>query len=181
MKLKIKIMSLKEKILIMLGMNSYMKCRIERYRLLGVTVGNDCRIFSDLSFAEPYLVTIGNNVTISSKCTVITHDNSVIKFIEDSTDLVGEVVIGDNCFIGLNSTILPGVHLANGTVVGAGSVVTKSVTEENVVICGNPAKVIGSTSKLSVKYLDKTFNFKGLTTDEKRNLILNNRNKILKR
>lgn len=53
-----------------------------------------------------------------------------------------DVVIGQNCWIGMNAVILPGVELANGTVVGAGAVVTKSVTKENVVVAGNPAKAI---------------------------------------
>ncbi len=181
MKLKIKIMSLKEKVSIALGLSSYMETRIKKYRLLGVSIGNNCRIFSDLSFAEPYLVSIGNNVTISSNCTIVTHDNSVIKYIEGATDVVGEVVIADNCFIGLNSVILPGVQLAKGTVVGAGSIVTKSVLEENVVIAGNPAKIIGNTFELSNKYLDRTFNFKSLTLDEKRSLIIGNKSKIIKR
>ena len=42
----------------------------------------------------------------------------------------------------MNSTILPGVHLGNHVIVGAGSVVTKSITEDNVVVAGNPAKIV---------------------------------------
>lgn len=53
-----------------------------------------------------------------------------------------DIIIGDNCWIGMNSTILPGVVLGNHTIVGAGSVVTKSFTEGHCVIAGNPAKII---------------------------------------
>lgn len=53
-----------------------------------------------------------------------------------------EVIIGKNCWIGMNSVILPGVKLGDNTIVGAGSVVTKSFEEGNCVICGNPAKKI---------------------------------------
>ncbi|HDJ1512593.1 TPA: type 8 capsular polysaccharide synthesis protein Cap8J, partial [Staphylococcus aureus] len=53
-----------------------------------------------------------------------------------------DVKIGNYSWIGMNSVILPGVELGEHTIVGAGSVVTKSFPEGNVVIGGNPAKVI---------------------------------------
>lgn len=51
-----------------------------------------------------------------------------------------DVVIGDRCWIGMNSVILPGVVLGPGTIVGAGSVVTKSFPEGNCTIAGAPAR-----------------------------------------
>ena len=53
-----------------------------------------------------------------------------------------DVRIGDNSWIGMNSVILPGVELGEHTIVGAGSVVTKSFPDGHCVIAGNPAKVI---------------------------------------
>ena len=53
-----------------------------------------------------------------------------------------DIVIGKKCWIGMNSVILPGVTLGDNTVVGAGSVVTKSFPEGHCVIAGNPAKLI---------------------------------------
>lgn len=49
--------------------------------------------------------------------------------------------VGENCFIGGNSLVLPGVRIGNGCIVGAGSVVTKSVPD-NCIVAGNPAKII---------------------------------------
>jgi len=57
------------------------------------------------------------------------------------------IVIGQNCWIGMNSIILPGVKLGKNTIVGAGSVVTKSFRQKNIIIVGNPAKII--------RYLEK--------------------------
>ncbi|WP_049750424.1 acyltransferase [Thermosipho melanesiensis] len=53
-----------------------------------------------------------------------------------------DVIIGKNCWLGINSVILPGVILRPRTIVGAGSVVTKSFPEGNCIIAGNPAKLI---------------------------------------
>ncbi len=57
-----------------------------------------------------------------------------------------KVVIGKNCWIGSNSMILKGVHLGENSIVGAGSVVTKSFPK-NVIVAGNPAKIIATLDK----------------------------------
>jgi acetyltransferase-like isoleucine patch superfamily enzyme len=54
----------------------------------------------------------------------------------------GEVKIGNYCWIGMNSSILPGVTLGDFTIVGAGSVVTKSFDSGYCVIAGNPARIV---------------------------------------
>lgn len=55
-----------------------------------------------------------------------------------------DVVIGNSCWIGMNSVILPGVTIGNNTIVAAGAVVTKSFINGNCVIGGNPARLIKS-------------------------------------
>ena len=52
------------------------------------------------------------------------------------------IVIGDNVWLGADVIILPGVELGNNVIVGAGSVVTKSFPEDDIVIAGNPARII---------------------------------------
>ncbi|WP_052952092.1 acyltransferase, partial [Paraclostridium benzoelyticum] len=58
-----------------------------------------------------------------------------------------EVLIGDYCWIGMNSVILPGVKLGNHTIVAANSVVTKSFSDGYCVLGGNPAKIIKKLNK----------------------------------
>lgn len=58
----------------------------------------------------------------------------------------GKVTIKQNAWIGMGATILPGVTIGKNAVVGAGSVVTKDV-EDNAVVVGNPARVIKYVNK----------------------------------
>ncbi|MDV2470207.1 acyltransferase [Acinetobacter chinensis] len=60
----------------------------------------------------------------------------------DQHDEGQDVIIGEQCWIGMNSVILPGVVLGNNIVVAAGSVVNRSFTESGVIIGGAPAKIL---------------------------------------
>lgn len=85
-------------------------------------------------------IIIGKNVYIAPNCGIITtnHDIHDLKKHMPGKD----IVIKDNCWIGMNSVILPGVILGEGTVVGAGAVVSHSFEEGHCVIGGVPAKII---------------------------------------
>lgn len=156
---------------------------IAEMRKLGSIVGERVRFFSDVPRAEPYLIEIGDDTTVAPNVMFITHDNSIYKLTSDYSDTVGKIRIGKKCFIGRGAIILPGVTIADSTIVGAGAVVTKSVEREGVIIGGNPAKVIGSTANYYQKIaLKKTaFNFKGLSYEEKKHLILSNPDKWIER
>jgi acetyltransferase-like isoleucine patch superfamily enzyme len=52
-------------------------------------------------------------------------------------------VIGDDVWLGANSVVTAGTRIANGVIVAAGAVVTKDVTEEDVIVGGIPARIIG--------------------------------------
>lgn len=90
-------------------------------------------------------VQIGSDCMISEQCLIYSHNH---KF--DRKDIpIGEqgyqedepVVIGDDVWVGGRVTILPGVHIGNGAIIGAGSVVTKDVAPHTIV-AGNPARFI---------------------------------------
>ena len=85
-------------------------------------------------------ISIGQGTFIAPNVGIITanHDPQNLKAHIKAKD----VSLGRNCWIGMNSVILPGVELAENVIVGAGSVVTKSFHEPNIVIAGNPAAKI---------------------------------------
>lgn len=87
---------------------------------------------------------IGNNVNISHQTLIhtLTHDPQDSNF----NCLSMPVVIEDHTWIGARAIILPGVTIAEGAVVGAGSVVTKNIPPYKIAV-GNPAKVIKERNK----------------------------------
>ena len=87
---------------------------------------------------------IGKGTWIAQNVGIITTNHDITnpdKHVEPK-----DVHLGEKCWIGMNSIILPGVTLGDHTVVGAGSVVTKSFPQGYCVIAGNPAKVIKEIS-----------------------------------
>lgn len=85
-------------------------------------------------------ITIGKGCYIAPNVGLITTNHDPLNL---DRHLVGkDVTLGENCWVGMNSVILPGVVLGDNTIVGAGSIVTKSFVEGHCVIVGNPAKKI---------------------------------------
>ena len=117
----------------------------------GVKIGKNCLICSSPMTREAYLIDIGDNVTVSTNVTFVTHDNSIKFLYPTKSDIFGKIVIGNNCFIGENSIILYGVTLADNVIVAAGSVVTKSFRDSNIIIGGNPARIINTWDRFSEK------------------------------
>lgn len=90
-------------------------------------------------------ITIGSGTYISNNVGLITSNHTVGNL--ELHDEPNPIRIGRCCWIGMNSMVLPGVLLGDNTVVGAGSVVTKSFPEGYCVIAGNPAMVISRIEK----------------------------------
>ena len=110
-------------------------------KMAGVKIKGKCLIYGGVRFdtVHPELISIGTNVRITAGTIILTH------FLDPSDKGVhfrlGNVVIEDDVFIGVNTVICNSVTIGKGAVIGAGSVVTKDIPPYQV-WAGNPAKYI---------------------------------------
>lgn len=114
----------------------------------GMVIGNNTVIYLSnncvIDQTRPWMIEIGDNVSITTGVTILTHgyDWSVFKGIYgDVLGSAGRVKIGNNVFIGMNSTILKGVTIGNNVVIGANSLINKNAPDNSVVV-GNPQRVV---------------------------------------
>lgn len=141
-------------------------------RSIGVTVGERCRLL-DLNGgtfgSEPWLITIGDHVTVTTGAHFVTHDGGVWVFREKhpDVDLMAPIKVGNNVFLGLNVTVMPGVTIGDNVVVGAGAIVTRDIPSNSVAV-GSPAKVIMTLDEYWTKVEPRLLHTARLTVDEKR-------------
>ena len=127
--------------------------------------------------SEPYLIKIGDNTTISFGCSFVTHDGAtrVIRNLENQnpqTVIYGTIVIGKNCFIGCNSTILQNVYIGDNTIIGACSLVDKDIPS-NVVAAGVHCRIICTLDEYIEKHKDEFEYMVKLPYEEKKKYLLN--------
>lgn len=121
-------------------------------RYMGASIGKNCFIYTKHFGTEPFLIEIGDNVTIALDVKLINHDGS--------GQVLGrmysyrKIIIGNSVFIGMSSIVLPGVRIGDNVIVGAGSVITKSIPS-NSVVAGNPAKYLMSYEQFLERSLDR--------------------------
>lgn len=116
------------------------------HRRQGVRIGKRVELIggSPHTFgSEPYLVTIGDDVTISGQVTFVTHDGGlrVIRHKHPDAFYYAPIHIGNRVFIGVGALLLPGVSVGDGAVIGARAVVARDVPPD-VVVAGVPARPI---------------------------------------
>lgn len=155
---------------------------VKAFRKEGMIIGENTHIFSNIAASEPYLVSIGNNCTISTDVCFLTHDASIGVFWgrDNYSDICGRITVGNNVFIGNHSIILYGVTIPDNTLVAAGSVVTKSISESGCIVGGNPARVIGRVDEFLAKNKDKMLSINGLVKSERKYAILNSGKLVVK-
>ena len=143
----------------------------------GMVIGEGCEILNGFNFgSEPYLVEIGNNVRVTSGVKITTHDGGmwVLRHMYPEmkdADRFGRVKIGDNCHIGMDSMIMPGVTIGKNCIIGARAVVTHDIPDNSVAV-GVPARVIESIEEYKKKAENGALMTKSMSWEEKRNAVL---------
>ena len=135
------ILSRGQNIIVALGTKIYPS----KYISIGsnVFIGRNCTVStSKVGGSE---ISIGNNVMIAEGVKIIggnhAFDRTDISMFEQGEGLQSPIIINDDIWIGANSITLSGIEIGKGSVIGAGSVVTKSIPEYSIAV-GNPARVI---------------------------------------
>ncbi|MBI9061709.1 MAG: acyltransferase [Marinilabiliaceae bacterium] len=154
---------------------TYGKARIFFLRQMGVKIGENCLVFYADFSTEPYLIELGNHVTVSTGVRFITHDGAVWLFRQEYPDLdiFGPIKIGNNSCIGMNSILLPNTQIGENCIVAAGAVV-KGRFPDNSLIIGNPAKRVLDTRMQKRLYMmsPSKFNMKRLNNRKKKKVLL---------
>ncbi|KAK9478971.1 trimeric LpxA-like protein [Lipomyces japonicus] len=107
-----------------------------------ISIGNDFYANFNLVILDCALVQIGDRVLFGPNVSLLsaTHETGV-QSRRDGVEYAKPIRIGNDCWLGGNVTVLPGITIGDGVTVGAGSVVTKDVPPYTVVV-GSPARVV---------------------------------------
>jgi acetyltransferase-like isoleucine patch superfamily enzyme len=148
---------------------------VQYFRSQGVEIGEGVEIFGASIFtfgSEPYLVSIGNYVTISHDVDFITHDGGlrVARDQYPNAYLYGRIHVGDHCFLGAHCVLLPGVRVGMGSVIGSGSIVARDIPS-GVVAVGVPAKPIKTVDEYVEEKRHLWVDTGGLAPDVKREVL----------
>lgn len=128
----------------MLGL--YQRCIIVARYGGKIEIGEECGISGSTIYSWES-IKIGSYTRIGANCKIIDNDFHPVeleyrhKALNEEYTRRAPIVIGNDCFIGMNSIILKGTTLGNNVIVGAGSVV-HGTFPDNCIIAGNPAKII---------------------------------------
>ncbi len=119
------------------------RLRVLFHRMRGVRIGNDVEIgyMVMIDNLYPHMVSIRDGATVTYGSTLLAHDESQ-RYARGGKEIVKGVEIGERAFIGVNSTILPGVSVGKGSIVGACTLVNRDVPPGSTVV-GVPFRHIG--------------------------------------
>ena len=140
-------------------------------------LGNNVKTVGPVNWgSEPYLITVGDDTTISFDCAFVTHDAAtrVIRNLpgqDKETVIYKPINVGKNCFIGCRCVILPGVTIGDNVIIGAGSIVNKDILS-NTVAAGTPCRVICSLEEYIEKHKDEFLYIVSKSFNDKKKILL---------
>lgn len=112
----------------------------------GIEIGEGTGLSGNVHLAaiEGKKIIIGNDCMFSANITIRVGDSHSIIQVENEKRInpSKDVVIGNHVWVGNQVTILKGVSIPDNCIIGTGSVVTKSIEKPNVIIAGNPARIV---------------------------------------
>lgn len=121
----------------------HLERRWQRLKDLGMHIGQGVNLpaSTTIDMSHCFLIHIGDWCGFGGDCVILAHEGQFDEFLDAGR--VGKVVIHEHSHIGTRSVILPGVEIGPRTIVGANSVVTRSLPPDTV-CAGSPARVICS-------------------------------------
>lgn len=168
MKYKFKIIYILRKIFLSI----YFKIdRVGCSRLIGVTIGENCKIYGgniDMWGTEPFLIEIGDNVHITDGCKFINHDGGtlILRRFDPTLEITDKIKVGNHVYLGIDTLVLPGVIIGDNVIVGARSIVTRSLLPDSVYV-GSPAKFVRTVDDYLKRISEKSLGIGNLSADEK--------------
>jgi acetyltransferase-like isoleucine patch superfamily enzyme len=139
--------------------------RIVEWRARGAVIGEGIFVGPDVHLEENFLelLRIEDGAVLARGVSVFLHD-SALNNVAGEPIRFGRVILGRNCYVGANTTILCGVEIGEGAVVGAGSLVTGDVAPHTVAY-GQPAREHGPVRDLILKHRRRRESGAGLYVD----------------
>ena len=125
-------------------------CTIQNYALIALTkpspkiiIGDNVVIGRFSMLTNKNLIKIGNDVLIGAFVQIIDTDHGFArdKLIREQSAIIGEVVIGNDVWIGAGAKILRDVHIGDGAIIGSNAVVTSDIPPYAIAV-GAPARVV---------------------------------------
>src|SRR5882762_1500974 len=125
------------------GTNTFIQFPVRFEGAENISIGNNVSINAFVHIWGQGGINIGNDCLIASHVSInsVTHDPATLPY--KNSIVTKEVNIGNNVWIGSHAVILPGIHIGDNAIIGAGAVVNKDVPA-NVTVAGVPAKIIKS-------------------------------------
>jgi len=131
-----------------------LKRRWDKLRAMGMHIGQGVNLPSSTWIDTPvcFLISIGDWCGFGQQCLILAHDSQMDEFLD--AGLMGKVTIHESCHFGSRTVILPGVEVGPRTIVGANSVVAKSLPPDTV-CAGVPAKPICSLDEYLTRHQER--------------------------